>query len=272
MAAPTILKCDSTQGIPLKACICPYEGLFLSEYVHGETPILKAAYLIGPHFKSRHPSTLFLSSQNEEGSDLFPDGICRYVPWKIVQQTESEISAVLSGETEWEGSPLKTWQGQMFEATCRISLNSEKLQYDLTIISETDSLIGCEMRFSSNQDDVILSDLSSKYYENGILKEIPLKWQQRDEKNQSTLSLTETYNHAFRPYNHPLIGNIILRQESHDQVISFSSNAEECSWHLFKPEKADEFSIRPISSQNPWRPNLTVSRISISIALQSRKN
>jgi hypothetical protein len=80
--------------------------------------------------------------------------------------------------------------------------------------------------------------------------------------------LSESGNYAFHPLKDPLRGKIILQTPQYQLETRYSCTSQENSWEFYKPTNGSFVCINPLSSQNPWRPNLSVSSIHIEIEIK----
>lgn len=260
---PVQLICDSYEAIFL-----PSHGMNLISFKKGGIEVIdpstKEAFenrssglgpLIGPHFHRR----LLLPKINEEGfpqyayckehkiSDLFSHGVARYVPWKY-ERTENGIKAILSGKDVWYGIPLSAIEGQNFEMRMDVALTGKGLNIDLSVVSDSDSLVGIHYYYRLPKGKGVVR---SKVKE-GVLENF----------------LNEAVDQTFRPYPNPRSGAITLVTDEYVLETEYQCVCEENSWQLYHPQGASFVCIEPLSAQDPRHPNLSVSGISIQLEVR----
>ncbi len=231
-------------------------GLNLISLKQGDTEVIHSAPegFIGPHFGFRLPSLL------GGGEDPYPFGAARYLPWEAEKKSESALHAKISGNHE---SP----EGQKFQIDVDANIADETLRLHQSVVSEADSLIGCQARLHLPEGENTLSiDSRDKYYLNGTLTEVPVSWE-RSSDGFVTVSLNTPFEAGFRPVIDLLRGRVQLKTSSYSVVLEYTSISEESSWYIIYPDEGSHISIAAVSSQNPWRPNLTVSSIDMSLKI-----
>lgn len=241
-------------------------GLSLVRFRTKDGEVKDCAKIIGPHFGRRIPDILPKEAQREGKSDPFPHGIARYAPWSC-QVNESSLSARISGKDLFRGVPLKNIQGQDFTMLCDVKLMEEALSYELSVVSESDSLIGLEWILDVEQATV-QSDVKNLFYASNEIQQLHPEWKTEEMGFMKyAISPQEKTDFVFHPFFDPLRGKITYQTNSRSIRTEYESHSQEISWHLSHEVGAKSFSISPVSSQNPWRPNLTVSSIHISIVM-----
>lgn len=235
--------------------------------------------LIGPHFHRRHfemlpeilrnhsnPEIELLRNQNPK-IDPFSHGIGRYASWKY-EKSESSISAVLQGSDTWNGIPLKEIEGQDFNMKYSANLTPNGLQIELSVVSETDSLIGIHHYYHlPKKKGIVTGNVRSHYLADLQKHEIPNSWNYSRQTTTLKYSLDGEADFTFWSAPDPTRGTILLDTELYQLKTSYVSKNEECSWQLWHPEGASFVCIEPISSQDPRHPNLTVSSIKIDLEI-----
>ena len=102
--------------------------------------------MIGPHFHHRKllppPPDPKLFPHVANSSEPFSHGIGRYAPWNVEGSCEMHIDATLSGSDTWNGVALKDLEGQDFKMTYSAKLLDEGLQIELSVVSDTESIVG----------------------------------------------------------------------------------------------------------------------------------
>lgn len=281
------LQSISLSGKPLKAIFHPSNGMDLVSYQLGEIEVIEQnvppfqhSTLIGPHFLNRKKELLeglkkdsqlndFMKKREEEGfSDPFQHGVSRYVAWKVESFNENKIKAALTGKELWHETPLAAIEGQQFKLFFQAELTPEGLHIKLSSIGESDTVIGIDYHYAlPDSQGTVFSDIASKYYENGVLKEVPKNWFQEN-RNDFHFELKQAADYAFFPSKNPLKGSILLKTANYQLQTDYQSVNQENCWQLYKPRDASYVCIRPLSAQNPWRPNLTVSSIDILLSIK----
>lgn len=222
------------------------EGLRLKSFTWNGKEILYegGAPLIGPHFAPRLPAVLktiekkWPEPPNKEG-EPFPWGIAGFAPWDINAQTESSFTLELKGKKEWQKAPLSKWEGQDFHMGFSASLTEEKLHMHISVVSELDSVVGLGANFRLPKNEWSIT------------------------REEGVLSLDPSVEKLYHPVKNPLSEKITLKTPEYLLNISYFSLNQENSW-VYKVSENKEFvGIYPLSAQDPWHPNLTVSSIDI---------
>jgi len=287
---PFTLKSKTEMGIPLQATFHPERGMNMLSYKLGNLEVIDQSTkevfekkyaglgaLIGPHFHRRPlhlipqniDENIFPHSKyfkNDERPDPFSHGIGRYAPWKV-SYTEENFTAKLSGKDLWNGVPLSQLEGQNFEMQFHGMLTPSGLKLKLSAVSDFDSIVGIHYYYTlPSGRAVIFSQVQNAYIIQNEKKQLPSDWN-FDKEHNLTYPLDQDTDFTFFPYPDPLLGKIILDTETHKLVTTYHSDSEENSWQLWHPKGASFVCIEPVSSQNPRRPNLTVSSIQIELQI-----
>ena len=288
--APFTLRNQTESGKKIEATFFPEKGMNMISYKLGEIESIDQSTkelfekkfaglgpLIGPHFHRRQASLIpknidekkFPHSvyfKNDERPDPFTHGIGRYAPWNV-DFTETSFQAKLTGKDTWNDVPFSELEGQNFEMHLSGELKPTGLEIELSVVSDTDSIVGIHYYYSlPNGKGRVLSQVQDAYIINNEKKNLPEEWD-FDSQNNLTYPLNQETDFTFFPYPNPLEGKIILDTETHQLVTTYQSDSEENSWQLWHPKGASFVCIEPVSSQNPRRPNLTVSSIRIQLQL-----
>lgn len=249
------LFCPETS---LKAVIDPV-GLRLLSLRRGEkewAPV--QGMVVGPRFASRYQPLIdqlaasypaFYSS----GKEPWEHGIAGYATWDV-EQDETSFRAVLKGKMEWNGVPLAKLEGQDFTYHAKGALCPSGFRLDLSIVSEEDSVIGIAYLFPPLGQ--IECAVSHKYFVEGI-------GHARGTSGGRIWEEPPVETAAFLPYPNPLEYRIL----SPSIEFLIHSPNQENSWVFGK--KQNDWLIVPLSSQNPWRPHLSVSSLSIQLNIVS---
>jgi hypothetical protein len=286
------LKNITPTGTPLTATFLPEKGMNLTSYKWGDVEIIDQSTkdlfddrfsglgpLIGPHFYQRNPATLphikdetlfphIANVHHEHRQDPFSHGIGRYAPWNA-QATETKITAALSGKDQWMGVPLADLEGQQFQMTFAAELMPDGLHLDLSVTSDTDSLVGIHYYYRlPNHRGTLTSRVQNRYIVNRISKEIPKEWTY-DSQHQLTYPLNQDTDFTFHPFPNPRQGQITLETEEYRLITTYTSPSQENSWQLYHPKGASYVCIEPISAQDPRAANLTASSISIHLQIDA---
>ncbi len=264
--APLVLKSTLSSGEELVAQFLPERGMTLQTFKRGSIEVIdqetKTAFeqrsaglgpLIGPHFhrrigailpkisdESKFPHIAWCRQHGIE--DPFSHGIARYAPWKA-EIAENKIKASISGNDQWEGVPLKELEGQNFEMRLEASLDHLGLHLNLSVVSESDSLVGIHYYYS----------LPNK---RGVIK-----------AGELFFPLEGAMDANYRPSPDPLHGVIWLETETYRLKTSYKCPCAENSFQIYHPEGASFVCIEPVSSQDPHHPNLTASSLSIDLEI-----
>lgn len=284
------LQCESEEGEPQEAIFCPDVGMNLFSFKKGNIEVIDPSTrdlfeersaglgaLIGPHFHHRNPSvipsikdeTLFphIARVKAKGvSDPFSYGIARYAPWKA-HSTPRSLTARITGKDIWNTVPLSTLEGQNFTMEFRAILDPKGLKLHLSVVSDADSLAGIHYYYHiPNGTGKVISQVQSSFIDNNERKQIPPEWD-FDSQHKLTYDLRTSADFTFHPFPNPLEGVIELDAEIYRLITRYTCSSQENSWQLYHPEGASFVCIVPITSQDPWHPNLTVSSIGISLEI-----
>lgn len=229
--------------------------------------------LIGPHFHFRPPSRVRPITNKEafphlklvEGRpDPFSHGIARYVPWKYTVENNF-LRGVLSGNDLYKEMKLSDLEGQNFTMTFSAHLTEEKLKLELTVVSDTDSVVGLHYYYRLPQNEgLITSEITGDLLENSVLKPLPKEWL-KDEKTLS-LKLKEALDINLHPFT-PRKGTVNLKTSEYNLTIDYVSPSEEVSLQVFHPLDASYVCIEPLSCYDPKNPHLTSSSIRVDLTL-----
>lgn len=264
-----VLTHISEDNVRTQATFLPEHGMNLISYKKGDVEIIdqttKKGFdersaglgpLIGPHFHRRRPELLpkldkeFPQSAfcKEHGiADIFSHGVSRYVPWKFERSGDTGFKARISGKDTWYEVPLSTIEGQNFQMTMEAELNSHGLNIKLSVVSDTDSVVGIHYFYRLPE---------GKGFIKANTKEAEL-----------SISLGEAIDSTFHPSPDPDKGIIRLETEEYTLKTEYNCISEENSWQLYHPENASFVCIEPISAQDPRHPNLSVSSLSICLKI-----
>lgn len=216
--------------------------------------------LIGPHFHRRRPELVpiikeeekfpFIAYSKAHGiSDPFSHGVGRYAPWKW-EKKEQSIAASLSGKTLWEGIPLKEIEGQDFEMRMKVTLDEEGLHLQLSVVSDTDSLVGLHYYYRLPDQEGTVECLADK-----------------GEKFPYILHRESEVDENFHFYPNPLKGEIFLHTKEFTLKITSICQCQENSWQLFRHAHSSSVCIEPISAKDPHHPTLTVSSLAVDLMI-----
>lgn len=232
--------------------------------------------LIGPHFHRRKSE---LIPKIKEGvsfphieyckkmgiDDYFSHGIARHAPWKV-ESSSNAIQAELSGKDVWNGMTLAELEGQDFLMRMEVKLIDQGLQIELSIVSDTDSLVGLHYYYRLPPGkSVVKSTVQNKTYIDGILQTIPDGWGL--EGHLLRFDLNKNADYTFFPKD-PLKGEILLETSEYFLKTAYQCHCQENSWQLYCKEKESFVCIEPISSQDPRHPNLSVSSLAIQLQIE----
>lgn len=226
--------------------------------------------MIGPHFHHRKilpPSPdPALFPHIKQSNEPFSHGIGRYAPWTVLSSDAKRIEATLKGDDLWNGVALKDLEGQDFKMTYTATLKEEGLQIELSVVSDTESVVGLHTYYAlSGGEGVVRSKVKGIYNDGGIFKTIPSTWNYRD--FNLVYDLNQATDFGFLPHPDPLHGDILLETASHKVRVQYWSENEENSWQLWHPTGLSFVCIEPLSARNPRGCRLSVSRIKILISI-----
>lgn len=270
----------------LSAIFDPEHGMNLLSYRKGALevidqstkPLFEQRYaglgaLIGPHFHFRPPSRIRPIANQEafphlklvEGRpDPFSHGIGRYVPWKY-EKTNTLIKGQLAGNDLFQGMKLSDLEGQNFTMTFEAELKEEGLQVELTVVSDTDSVVGFHYYYRLPQNKgMIISDIQLQFLEKSTLVPVRSDWLKRG--NTLELPLNEALDINFHPLQ-PRKGEVLLKTSEYNLSVKYEAPSEELSLQIFHPLNASYVCIEPLSCYNPKNPHLTTSRVKALIRI-----
>lgn len=285
-----VLEHQTPQGERLQATFLPEKGMNLVSYKKGDLEVIDQSTqnlfeeryaglgaLIGPHFHRRRAEILpqikdehlfpHIARVKAKGiQDPFSHGISRYAPWKA-EATSMSVKAQLSGKDTWNGISLSALEGQNFNMSLEAHLRENGLFLQLSIVSDTDSLVGIHYYYALPQGKGrVTSEVQNQVRIQGELKPIPADWH-LDSQQRLTFDLDQEADFTFRPYPNPLKGHILLETEQYHLSTRYTCACEENCWQLYHPKNASFVCIEPISAQDPRHPNLTVSSLNIHIEI-----
>lgn len=290
------LSTQTEEGTALEATFLPDRGMTLASYKLGAIETIDQSTkedfnqfrsglgaLIGPHFYERaarlvpkinHEFAHEKAMREKKKSDVFSHGVGRYAAWNA-EINGNSIHAELSGKDLLEGIPLSEIEGQNFKMIFDILLDPKGLKLNLSVSSDTDSVVGFHYYYAIGKEEsaCVRAAVQKTYLDNlngNKQQPLPSDWNV-DSQRVLTYPLTQETDCTFHPYPDLLAGKIVLETESHSLTINTSCPSAENSWQVWHPKGASFACIEPISSQNPRRPNLTVSQISAALEI-SKKN
>lgn len=285
-----VLTQTASSGERLQVTYAPEQGMNMMSFKKGEVEIIdqstRALFeeryaglgaLIGPHFHRRRKESVpvvkdkslfpHIARVEAKGvTDPFSHGIARYAPWKA-EATETRVKAILTGKDTWNGVPLAELEGQNFKMEFTADLKPEGLFIDLSIVSDTDSLVGIHYYYAlPDGKGQVISHVQEQMRENDKLKSIPSDWN-IDSQHKLTLDLNQETDFNFRPFPSPREGTIHLHTSAYSLKTIYHCVCAENSWQLYHPAGANFVCIEPLSSQDPRHPNLTVSSLKIHLEI-----
>lgn len=214
--------------------------------------------LIGPHFHRRKPDLIphlenplaFPQSAYCEAhgiQDFFSHGVARYVPWKY-ECKENALKGVITGKDVWCGVPLAVLENQNFQMTMEVSLNEKGLHIQLSVVSDSDSLVGLHYYYRLPQGKGVIKTQTSE--------------------NKGVIHLEEAIDSTFHPFPDPLRGEIFLETEEFILKTAYECASQENCFQIYHPKEASYVCIEPISAQDPRAPNLTVSSLLVHLTIR----
>ena len=281
------LRNTANDGVPLEATFLPSHGMNMISYKKGDLEVIDPSTknlfderfaglgaLIGPHFHRRHPGILpviqdpsrfpHIARVAAKGvQDPFSHGIARYAPWNF-EVTDNIITGTLTGKDKWNDVPLAELEGQQFKMTFKAELKSNGLHLDLSVVSDTDSLVGIHYYYHlPTGKGRVISNVQKECLFEGKMQPIPFG----SKDHALTFDLAHEADHTFYPFPHPREGSILLDAETYRLQTKYTCVSQENSWQLYHPKGASFVCIEPLSSQDPRHPNLTVSSLSIHLEI-----
>lgn len=273
------LKNQTSSGEPLLATFSPEEGMALLNYSRGEQQVVGAtSRIIGPHFGDRNPKTIprrqditswpeVQAMHEEKHEDPFYNGIARYAPWKV-ETGENHLTAILSGKDAWNSIPLAELEGQPFIMRMDVTLTREALEIDLSVVADSDALVGLEYLFAlPNGSGRLHADVWDSYLERMTEKPLPEKWRPLA-RNVLSLDLSEPVEAIFHPFPDRTSSDIHLETPNYQLHVRYRcKNAENC-WLLHKSKGSPIVRLAPMAAKYPYRPSLTVNALHIALAIE----
>lgn len=291
---PIILKNRNEKGEILQATYLPERGMNLISYKLGNVEVIDQSTkekfeqhsaglgpLIGPHFHLRKPGVIpkidtakfpYTAEISPGHADPFSHGIGRYAPWKV-QGSDTSIKATLSGKDLWKDVQLSVLEGQGFQMSYHANLTPKGLEIEYSVVSDTDSVVGLHYYYQLPKGNgTVVSQIQKTYIVANERKPLPEHWKidEQQKLRYKLSSESEEVDFTFFPYPNPLEAEITLETETHDLLISYSSNSQENSWQFWHPKGASFACIEPISAQDPRHPNLSVSSIKVRLQIKKR--
>lgn len=270
------ISSNGQDGKKIEATFNPEEGMKMVSFKRGDVEVIdqsspQLGALIGPHFGFRNPKILPKAVLSGDGAkvekDPFPYGVARYAPWTFTAD-EKSIKAVLKGTDVWKGVELKALEGQGFTITYAVAVTEKGLDIGLTVVSETDSLVGIQYNYVlADGKGKVFSRVKDEYIAENTLKKIPAGWAFNSEDHTLEYELDSEVDLTFFPFTSPIEGEIQLDTGRYQLLTTYRSCCEENSWRLYRPKGASYVSIEPVSSQDPRYPNLSVSSLQIQLAI-----
>jgi hypothetical protein len=286
---PIILVNKTLAGQTLQAIFLPEKGMNLISYQKDGLEVIDQSTrnlfeeryaglgaLIGPHFHHRKPEAIpaikdesafpHIARLKAKGiQEPFSHGIGRYAPWKA-EATPQKVTAVLTGKDVWNGVPLSALEGQNFTMRFQAELLPEGLKLNLSVVSDTDSLVGIHYYYSLPKRTGFVTSQIQKEYIDGHKKQVPAEWQ-INERQELKFDLAQSADYTFYPFPNPLEGKIVLDATDYRLTTRYVCDSQENAWQLYHPKEASFVCIEPVSSQDPRHPNLTVSSIEIILTI-----
>jgi len=280
------------EGVKTEAHYLPQHGMNLASFKKGGREVIAQSTkeeferryaglgaLIGPHFHRRRPEVIppvpnegafpHIAYLKSKGGpyDPFSHGIGRYAPWSF--ETEpNRIRATLKGEDLWNEVPLKELEGQDFTMEYEGTLTAKGLRIRLSVVSESDSIVGIHHYFSlPEKRGVVKSRVQKECIVQGKKEPIPEEWGFNPEEQSLAYALERDTDFTFHPYPDPLEGEILLDAEEYALKIGYRCDSQENGWQLYHPQDAPFVCVEPVSSQDPRHPNLTVSSLDIRLEI-----
>lgn len=286
------LKNKALDGDLLEVTYLPEKGMNMVSFKKGSVEVIDQSTknlfeerfaglgaLIGPHFHRRRAESLpkikdeslfpHIERVKSKGVvDPFSHGIARYAPWKA-EATENSIKAVLTGKDLWNGVALSELEGQNFKMEFSAHLKPEGLFVNLSIVSDTDSVVGTHYYYHLPQGKgTIRSHVQPQYLKNQEKQPISSTWNY-NEQRELVYPLDQDVDFTFYPFPDPLDGTIFLDTSDYQLKINYKSASQENGWQLYHPKDSSFVCIEPVSAQNPRKPNLTVSSLDIHLQILS---
>lgn len=260
---PIHLSCTLADGIPLRASFDVDKGMNLSSFRLGEKELIhnQQGFLIGPHFGQRNPH-MYPGKE----SDPLPNGISRQAPWKA-ELKDDTLVAMIDGKEVWNEKPLAEQEGQGFKQRMTAKLTPEGLHITLSVVSDTDSMIGIDYGWTIPDDNSTLTASVGPYLLAGTDRQPTENFFPRNHHNEIEIALQKLQgDFTFYLSPNPVKGHIRLQGADNSVQIIYSCICQENCWRLVRNADTNFVRVQALSAQNPFSPNLTVSSLSIIIA------
>lgn len=287
---PVLLRSDGYEAV-----FFPQRGMNLLSFKKGDIQLIDQSTnplfeernaglgaMIGPHFHRRHPGIIppllnesafpHIARLKAKGDsyDPFSHGIGRYAPWTYTT-SENSIHATLKGSDMWEGVALSALEGQNFTMNYNAFLTATGLRIELSVVSDTDSIIGIHYYYHLPEGK---GEVSARVKDHYLIKEgkasLPSTWNFNRETHLLTFPLVEEADYTFFGFPDPTAAEIYLTTPLYKLKTRYSCASEENAWQLYHPKNASYVCIEPVSAQDPRHPNLTVSSLTIELSVESR--
>lgn len=287
-----VLKRELDDGKTLEATFAPDQGMNLISFKKADVEVIDQSTkklftersaglgaLIGPHFHHRRAEIIpkvddpklfpHIARVRKKGvQEPFSHGIARYAPWEV-KGSKEEFSAHLSGDSEWNGVPLSKLQGQNFVMKMEGGLTSEGLEIELSVVSDTDSLVGFHYYYAlPKKKGKVHARVRSKSLVAGEWDRIPSEFHQKN-THHIELEMDREYDHGFSPFPDPTRGEVTLETPDYNLNVQYKSCCQENCWQLYHPKDESFVCIEPMSAQNPRKPILTASKLSLTLAIET---
>lgn len=285
-----VLKNRTAKGDLLEATYLPDLGMNMISFKKGSLEIIDPSTkglfearfaglgaLIGPHFHRKRAEivpivkdeSLFphIARVKAQGIlDPFSHGIARYAPWQT-ESNEHHVHAVLTGKDLWNGIPLADLEGQNFKMIFKADLMPDGLHIELSIVSDTDSVVGLHYYYHLPQSKgTVMSEVQNTMIDQGKNVQIPSDWNYNDQR-YLIYALDQETDFTFYPHPNPLAGSILLDAMDYRLRVQYTSPSQENCWQLYHPKHSSFACIEPLSAKDPRHPNLTVSSLGIHLQI-----
>ena len=209
--------------------------------------------MIGPHF---HHRKILPPSCN--GKEPYSHGIGRYVPWEVLESSDSSIKAALHGDMQFKGQSLKEIEGFDFKMTYNVRMREEGMEIELSVVAQTEAVIGLHTYYALNGGGCVKAHIADRYNDGGVFKPLPPEWSQ-----DFVYELDKDTDYGF--LSDP--GDVMLETRTHKVHVQYFCDNAEAAWQVWHPKEASFACVEPIAAQNPRKPKLSVNSIRIFISL-----
>lgn len=291
------LESQIANGMPVSAVFCKEKGMNLMSLKFGPYELMEQTTkilfdqrgaglgaLIGPHFHHRRDKDIIVPKdpylfphfellREQNVKEPFSHGIARYVPWEIKKFDKNGVEAFLSSKMQWKQVSYGELEGMDFEMTFKAFFNATGLMIDYSIISQKPSVIGFHYYYALSKDgkNIVQAKVKDEYVDTGEVKKIPSTFGYNTETHEMNFDLVNPSDYNFKPFPiknfKPTMASVKLKRPDYNMQVNYTCATDENSWQLYHPKGALFGCIEPLSAQDPRKPKLNYSGLTLHISL-----